>query len=141
MYVYTKILYFSTCYCYCVKFTSYYFFHESESEFIFTLKVMICLTLQRQQNLPPIFLFVMDTCVDEEELGALRESITMSLSLMPATALVGLITFGRHVHVSTFEHSIWCTAVSWDIIFNNCHVVIVNFFPVLLSPQSLEYTT
>lgn len=66
-----------------------------------------CLILQRQQNLPPIFLFVMDTCVDKEELDALRESITMSLSLMPATALVGLITFGRHVHVRFYNSQVY----------------------------------
>lgn len=53
--------------------------------------------------MPPVFLFVVDTCVDEEELSALKESITMSLTLMPANALVGLITFGRHVHVSIFR--------------------------------------
>ncbi|XP_064103382.1 protein transport protein Sec23A-like [Macrobrachium nipponense] len=56
-------------------------------------------TIMRQQMMPPIFLFVVDTCIDEEELAALKESITMSLSLMPANALVGLITFGRHIHV------------------------------------------
>ena len=55
--------------------------------------------LQRKQNLPPIFLFLVDTCVDDEELNALKESLTISLSLMPPTALVGLITFGKHVQV------------------------------------------
>lgn len=80
----------------------YLAYYVSEDEVIFFL-----FTLQRQQNLPPIFLFVMDTCVDEEELGALRESITMSLSLMPANALVGLITFGRHIHVCILPHTSW----------------------------------
>jgi len=63
-------------------------------------------TIMRQQNPPPIFLFVVDTCIDEEELGALKESITMSLSLMPATALVGLITFGRHVQVHVLANEV-----------------------------------
>lgn len=63
-------------------------------------------TIMRQQNMPPIFLFVVDTCVDEEELSALKESITMSLSLMPANALVGLITFGRHVHVHVLANEV-----------------------------------
>lgn len=64
--------------------------------------------------MPPVFLFVVDTCVDEEELSALKESITMSLTLMPANALVGLITFGRHVHVSIL--SLWHSAlhVCWQ---------------------------
>ncbi|XP_037804576.1 protein transport protein Sec23A-like isoform X1 [Penaeus monodon] len=63
-------------------------------------------TIMRQQNMPPVFLFVVDTCVDEEELSALKESITMSLTLMPANALVGLITFGRHVHVHVLANEV-----------------------------------
>lgn len=49
--------------------------------------------------MPPIFLLVVDTCLDEEELGALKDSLQMSLSLMPPNALIGLITFGRMVQV------------------------------------------
>ena len=49
--------------------------------------------------MPPVFLFVVDTCMDEEELASLKESLQMSLSLLPPTAFVGLITFGRMVHV------------------------------------------
>ncbi|ODM96276.1 Protein transport protein Sec23B [Orchesella cincta] len=48
---------------------------------------------------PPVFLFVIDTCMDEEELGALKESISMSLSLLPQNALIGIITFGKMVAV------------------------------------------
>ncbi|QQP50376.1 Protein transport protein Sec23A, partial [Caligus rogercresseyi] len=54
-------------------------------------------TLTRAPTLPPVFLFVVDTCLDEEELGALKESLQMSLSLLPPHALVGLITFGKMV--------------------------------------------
>lgn len=46
---------------------------------------------------PPIFLYVIDTCIDEEELNSLKASILASLKLLPANALVGLITFGRIV--------------------------------------------
>lgn len=56
-------------------------------------------TLVRKPSLPPVFVFVVDLSVDEEEMGALKESISMSLSLMPPTAHVALITFGRHVQV------------------------------------------
>ena len=41
----------------------------------------------------------MDTCIDEDELAALKESLQMSLSLLPANALVGIITFGKMVEV------------------------------------------
>ncbi|CAG0921771.1 unnamed protein product [Notodromas monacha] len=55
--------------------------------------------ITRAAALPPIFLFVVDTCVDEEELAALKESLQMSLSLLPPNALIGLITFGNMVQV------------------------------------------
>ncbi|KZT37080.1 hypothetical protein SISSUDRAFT_1129918 [Sistotremastrum suecicum HHB10207 ss-3] len=51
-------------------------------------------TLSRPAQVPPIFLFVVDTCLDEEELKALRDAIIISLSLIPPFALVGLITYG-----------------------------------------------
>jgi len=47
----------------------------------------------------PIFLFVIDTCVIDEELDCLKNSIVQSLMLLPEKSLVGLITFGRHVQV------------------------------------------
>lgn len=37
--------------------------------------------------------------MDEEELTALKDSLQMSLSLLPPNALVGLITFGKMVQV------------------------------------------
>jgi len=54
-------------------------------------------TLSRAAQIPPIFMFVVDTCVDEDELKALRETLVVSLSLLPPNALVGLITFGTMV--------------------------------------------
>ncbi|XP_018496150.1 protein transport protein Sec23A [Galendromus occidentalis] len=56
-------------------------------------------TISRAQTLPPIFIMVVDTCVDDDELTALKESLQMSLSLMPPNALVGLITYDKMVHV------------------------------------------
>ncbi|KAI0277947.1 hypothetical protein BGY98DRAFT_1089740 [Russula aff. rugulosa BPL654] len=51
-------------------------------------------TLSRPAQVPPIFLFVVDTCLDADDLKALRDAIVVSLSLLPPFALVGLITFG-----------------------------------------------
>lgn len=48
---------------------------------------------------PPIFLFLVDTCLDEEEMDELKDSLQQTLNLIPETALVGLITFGTHVMV------------------------------------------
>ena len=55
--------------------------------------------LTRGASVPPIFLYVVDLCVEEEDLKALKDSIIMSFSLIPQNALVGLITFGNMVHV------------------------------------------
>jgi len=56
-------------------------------------------TLTRQKATSPVYLFLIDTCMDEEDLQALKESVQMSLSLLPPNALVGLITFGRMIQV------------------------------------------
>jgi protein transport protein SEC23 len=56
-------------------------------------------TLSRPAQVPPIFLFVVDTCLDEEDLKALRDALVVSLSLLPPYALVGLITFGTITQV------------------------------------------
>lgn len=51
----------------------------------------------RPAQVPPVFLFVIDTCMDAEDLKALRDAVITSLSLIPPYALVGLITFGTMV--------------------------------------------
>lgn len=56
-------------------------------------------TLARQPSLPPIFLYVVDTCLDEEDLKALKDALVVSLSLLPPQALVGLVTFGTMAQV------------------------------------------
>ncbi|KAJ1976842.1 GTPase-activating protein S23 [Dimargaris xerosporica] len=56
-------------------------------------------TLARTSPVPPIFLFVVDTCLDDDNLKALKDALFVSLSLIPSTALVGLITFGHNVQV------------------------------------------
>eukprot|EP01104_Vermistella_antarctica_P015374 TRINITY_DN5034_c0_g1_i1.p1 TRINITY_DN5034_c0_g1~~TRINITY_DN5034_c0_g1_i1.p1 ORF type:complete len:756 (+),score=198.87 TRINITY_DN5034_c0_g1_i1:275-2542(+) len=55
--------------------------------------------LPQQQAPPPIFLFVVDTCMVESELQAVKESLLSSLSNLPEKSLVGLITFGTTVQV------------------------------------------
>ncbi|KAK3854179.1 hypothetical protein Pcinc_039323 [Petrolisthes cinctipes] len=60
-------------------------------------------TLLNKQNFPPFFLFVVDICIDNVELKALKESINMSLSFIPSTSLIGFITFGYNVHVHMLD--------------------------------------
>lgn len=65
-------------------------------------------TLSRPAQTPPIFLYVVDTCLDEPDLVALRSELVISLSLLPPNALVGLITFGTMV--SALRSSSRCAA-------------------------------
>ncbi|KAK1170944.1 protein transport protein Sec23A [Acipenser oxyrinchus oxyrinchus] len=69
--------------------------------------------VQRGPQTPLIFLYVVDICLEEEDLQALKESLQMSLSLLPPNALVGLITFGRMVQV----HELSCEGISKSYVF------------------------
>ena len=48
---------------------------------------------------PPVFLFVIDLALDDDELQGLKDSILMALDLMPENCVVGLITYAATVHV------------------------------------------
>lgn len=50
-------------------------------------------------GVPPVFLFCVDTCLPEDEIEHLKDSLQQTLALLPEEALVGLITFGTHTHV------------------------------------------
>ncbi|XP_046379969.1 protein transport protein Sec23A-like isoform X1 [Haliotis rufescens] len=70
-------------------------------------------TINRATCHPPIYLIVLDTCMEEEDLQALKESLQMSLSLLPPNALIGLITFGKMVQV----HELGSEGVSKSYVF------------------------
>jgi protein transport protein SEC23 len=53
----------------------------------------------------PVFLFLIDTCLPEDELETLKDSIQMSLNLLPQNAVVGLITYGTTVQVYELGYS------------------------------------
>ncbi|KAJ1561917.1 GTPase-activating protein S23 [Nowakowskiella sp. JEL0078] len=61
--------------------------------------------LKRPFSIPPIFLYVVDTCLEEDELKSLKESLMVSLSLLPSTSLVGLITFGTMAQLHELGYS------------------------------------
>ncbi|KAE8301197.1 Germ cell-specific gene 1-like protein [Larimichthys crocea] len=77
------------------------------------LQLGLRLVLLRGPPAPLIFLYVVDTCLEEEDLQALKESLQMSLSLLPPNALVGLITFGRMVQV----HELTCEGITKSYVF------------------------
>lgn len=47
----------------------------------------------------PAFVFVVDTCTAEEELGALKNELLLVVEQLPENALVGLVTFDSMVRV------------------------------------------
>lgn len=48
---------------------------------------------------PPSFVFVIDTCLFDEELDTLKDSLQQILNFVPQDASIGLITFGTMCHV------------------------------------------
>lgn len=50
-------------------------------------------------SVPPVFMFVVDTCIIEEEMAFLKSALSQALDLLPDHSLVGLITFGTYVQV------------------------------------------
>lgn len=55
--------------------------------------------LARPAPAPPIFVYCVDTCQEADSLQALKDTLVMSLDLLPANALVGLVTFGTMAQV------------------------------------------
>ncbi|KAI3406455.2 hypothetical protein KGF56_000586 [Candida oxycetoniae] len=57
----------------------------------------------KKSSLPPVFLYIVDTCFEgddrETAFAQLKESLVISLSILPEDALVGFITFGKHVKI------------------------------------------
>lgn len=47
----------------------------------------------------PTFLFVVDICLYEEEMEALKDSLQQAISLLPSESGIALITYGSTVHI------------------------------------------
>ncbi|KAE9452885.1 hypothetical protein C3L33_15212, partial [Rhododendron williamsianum] len=50
-------------------------------------------------NHPPVFVFLLDTCLIEEELGFAKSALKQAIGLLPDNALVGFVSFGTQVQV------------------------------------------
>ncbi|KAG4302585.1 hypothetical protein PCANB_001206 [Pneumocystis canis] len=61
--------------------------------------------LSRSSQIPPVFLFVVDTCLEEDNLQALKDALIVSFSLLPHDSLVGLITYGTMTNVYELGYS------------------------------------
>ena len=47
----------------------------------------------------PVFLFLLDTCIIEEEINYLKSALGRAIGLLPDNALVGFLSFGTQVQV------------------------------------------
>lgn len=56
-------------------------------------------TGETPSSVPPVFMFVLDTCIIEEEIAFLKSALSQAVDLLPDNSLVGLITYGTFVHV------------------------------------------
>ncbi|KAL5542793.1 hypothetical protein UlMin_010503 [Ulmus minor] len=52
-----------------------------------------------QSHPSPVFLFVLDTCMIEEEMGFVKSALKRAIGLLPENALVGFISYGTQVQV------------------------------------------
>ncbi|XP_064935492.1 protein transport protein SEC23 C-like isoform X2 [Musa acuminata AAA Group] len=56
-------------------------------------------SIETGSKIPSVFLFVVDTCMIEEEIVFLKSALSQAIELLPENSLVGLITFGTYVQV------------------------------------------
>ncbi|URE39772.1 Sec23/Sec24 beta-sandwich domain [Musa troglodytarum] len=56
-------------------------------------------SIETGSKMPSVFLFVVDTCMIEEEIVFLKSALSQAIELLPENSLVGLITFGTYVQV------------------------------------------
>nr|XP_043625700.1 protein transport protein SEC23-like isoform X2 [Erigeron canadensis] len=54
---------------------------------------------------PNVYVFVIDTCMIEEELGFARSALQQALEFLPENALVGFVSFGTQVQVYELGYS------------------------------------
>ncbi|RRT49882.1 hypothetical protein B296_00032915, partial [Ensete ventricosum] len=54
-------------------------------------------SIETGSKMPSVFLFVVDTCMIEEEIVFLKSALSQAIELLPENSLVGLITFGTYV--------------------------------------------
>ncbi|RDX83177.1 hypothetical protein CR513_35945, partial [Mucuna pruriens] len=57
------------------------------------------LPLSNSFNPSPVFLFLLDTCLIEEEIQFLKSALRRAIGLLPDNALVGFVSFGTQVQV------------------------------------------
>lgn len=62
-------------------------------------------SLAKQVPFPQIYLIIIDTSCDTENLESLKQTVIASLNILPENALIGFMTFGKHVHLYELNES------------------------------------
>lgn len=88
-------------------------------------------TVNDQPTYPPIFLFIVDTCLADKEHQALKTLILQSIGTLPPTSLVGFISFGKLVYI----HELKFSECPRNFVFNG-----VKTYDVLKLKQCLSLT-
>ena len=76
--------------------------------------------LPNVQGVPPVFVFVVDTCCAPDELAELKSSLQQAINLLPGEALVGFISFGKNAYVYNlgWEECTRCYAFRGDKVYD-----------------------
>ena len=64
-----------------------------------TIEYILPESKQNMNNTRPIFMLIVDTAVSNEELIELKDSLQQSINFIPQDAMIGLITYGKMIHV------------------------------------------
>ena len=64
-----------------------------------TIEYILPESKQNMNNTRPIFMLIVDTAVSNEELNELKDSLQQSINFIPQDAMIGLITYGKMIHV------------------------------------------
>ncbi|KAK8887156.1 Protein transport protein Sec23A [Tritrichomonas musculus] len=89
-------------------------------------------TINSQTEFPPVFLFVVDTCLSEKEHQALKTLLLQAIGTLPPTSLVGFISYGKLVYV----HELKFSECPRNFVFNG-----VKTYDVLKLKQYLSLNT
>lgn len=75
-------------------------------------------SLPKVADIPPVFLFVVDTCLSENQLSSLKSLLFQIQTSLPQKALVGFINFDNLVYINDMKFS----EIAQSFVFNGLKV-------------------
>lgn len=80
-------------------------------------------SLEKHAQFPSIYLIIIDLATDAEDLAALKNTILSTLSILPENALIGLMTFGKHVSIYQLNQDNLATT---NFVFNGAKMYLMT---------------